>query len=109
MPFLTSTPPSSTFAPRMNILRYSDPNFADRLRLLTASSSLFDKVIEERTRAILDDVHARGDKALLELIERFDGAKLTVEQLSLTQAELMTASLKADDPLRAAIAEAEAN
>lgn len=93
----------------MNILRYSDLNFAERLRSLTASSRLFDKAIEERTRAILDDVHARGDEALLELTERFDDAKLTAEQLALTQAELMTASLKADDPLRAAIAQAEVN
>jgi histidinol dehydrogenase len=41
--------------------------------------------------------------ALVELTERFDGAKLTTEQLAVTQAELMAASLKADESLRAAV------
>jgi histidinol dehydrogenase len=45
----------------------------------------------------------------LELTERFDGAKLTAEQLPVTQAEIMTASLKADESLRKAVAEAEKN
>ncbi|MSU58184.1 MAG: histidinol dehydrogenase [Pedosphaera sp.] len=93
----------------MRVIRFTDADFAARLREVTAPSSLFDPVIEQRTRAILDDVHARGDEAVLELTERFDGAKLTAEQLVVTQAELMAASLKADESLRAAVAEAEAN
>ena len=52
---------------------------------MTAPSSLFDPVIEERTRSILQDVQARGDEAVLELTERFDGAKLSAEQLAVTQ------------------------
>jgi len=91
------------------VMRFSDADFADRLSEVTAPSSLFDPVIEQRTRAILEDVQGRGDEALLELTERFDGAKLTTEQLAVTQAELMAASLKADESLRAAVAEAEAN
>src|SRR5262245_35027800 len=93
----------------MRVIRYTDADFADRLREVTAPSSLFDPVIEQRTRAILDDVRAQGDAALLELTERFDGAKLTAEQLAVTQAELMAASLKADESLRDAVVEAEAN
>jgi len=93
----------------MRVIRFTDADFADRLREVTAPSSLFDPVIEQRTRAILEDVQVRGDDALLELTERFDGAKLATEQLAVTQAELMAASLKADEPLRAAVAEAEAN
>jgi histidinol dehydrogenase len=54
-------------------------------------------------------VRSRGDAALVELTERFDGASLTAEQLAVTQAELVTASLKADESLRAAIAEAGGN
>src|SRR5262249_35202688 len=53
--------------------------------------------------AILQDVHARGDTALLELTERFDGAKLTANQLAVTQAELLAASAGADEALRAAV------
>jgi histidinol dehydrogenase len=93
----------------MNIIRYTDASFSKRLRELAACSSLFDPVIEQRTRAIVDDVRERGDAALLELTERFDGAKLSAEQLPVTQAELVAASLKADDSLRAAVAEAEGN
>jgi len=93
----------------MKIIRYTEPGFANRLDELAAASSLFDPVIEQRTRTILDDVRARGDAALLELTERLDGARLRADQLAVTQAELVTASLKADESLRAALAEAGGN
>lgn len=93
----------------MRVIRHTDADFASQLREVTAPSSLFDSVIEQRTRAILDDVHARSDAAVLELTERFDGAKLTADQLPVTQAEHMASSLKADESLRAAVTEAEAN
>jgi len=93
----------------MKIVRHTDANFAAKLRELTAPSSLFDPVIEQRTRAILDAVQARGDDALLEFTEKFDGARLAASQLAVTQAELMVASLKADESLRRAVAEAEKN
>ena len=93
----------------MRVVRYRDADFQARLNEMTAPSSLFDPVIEERTRAILDDVRNREDAALLELTERFDGAALTPEQLPVSQAEQMAASLKADETLREAVAEAEKN
>ena len=80
----------------MKVVRHTDADFTERLREITALSSLFDAEIEQRTRVILDAVDSRGDEALLELTERFDGAKLSLEQLAVTQAELVTASLKAD-------------
>src|SRR3954470_12981747 len=93
----------------MKVIRHTDADFPDRLREVTAPSSLFDAEIEQRTRAILDAVHARGDEALLEFTQRFDGAILGADQLAVTQAELVTASLKADESLRAAVTEAERN
>jgi histidinol dehydrogenase len=93
----------------MKIVRHSDANFPEKLRELTAPSSLFDPVIEQRTRAILDAVQIRGDDALLEFTERFDGAKLAADRLAVTQAELFNASLTAEESLRNAIAEAEKN
>ena len=93
----------------MNVIRHSDANFAEKLRELTAHSSLFDKTIEERTRAIVDAVYLRGDAALLEFTQKFDGAELTVEQLAVTQAEFLAASLKADEVLRDAVALASKN
>jgi len=93
----------------MKVVRFSDRDFPTRMAQVTAPSSLFDAVIEQRTRAILDDVHARGDAAVLEFTEKFDGAKLTADQLAVTQAELLAASVKADEFLRAAVTEAEKN
>ncbi len=93
----------------MKVIRHTDANFAEKLRMLTAASSLFDLEIEQRTEAILRDVYLRGDEALLAFTEKFDGARLFVEQIAVTQAELMTASLKADESLRKAVAEAEKN
>ncbi|HWX20830.1 MAG TPA: histidinol dehydrogenase [Candidatus Binatia bacterium] len=93
----------------MKVIRHTDAGFSERLREVTAPSSLFDPVIEHRTRVILEDVQARGDAAVLELTDRFDGAKLSADQLAVGQAELMEASLKADASLRAAIAESERN
>ncbi|MFO1487113.1 MAG: histidinol dehydrogenase [Verrucomicrobiota bacterium] len=93
----------------MKVIRHSDKDFPARLREVTAPSSLFDPVIEQRTRAILDAVQARGDDALLEFTQKFDGAALAAEQLAVTPAELMAASLQADESLRAAVAAAENN
>ena len=93
----------------MNVIRHTDADFSRQLRKLAAASSLFDPGVEERTRAILDAVRGRGDAALLEFTARFDAAKLSADQLAVTRAELVTASLKADDSLRAAVAEAEEN
>ena len=93
----------------MNVLKFSDKDFAARLTLLAAASSLFDPAVEERARGIIAAVRERGDAALLELTERFDGAQLTVEQLAVSQAEIFSASLAADDSLRAAVTEAEKN
>jgi histidinol dehydrogenase len=93
----------------MKVIRHTDASFAAQLAQVTASSSLFDPAIEQRTRAIIEAVAARGDEAVLELTERFDGAKLRAEQLAVTKEELFAASLKADESLRAAVTEAERN
>jgi histidinol dehydrogenase len=93
----------------MKIVRSTDRDFSAKLREAATGSSLFDAEIEQCTRAILHDVFVRGDDAVLDFTEKFDGAKLSAGQLAVTQAELMAASLKADESLRAAVAEAEAN
>lgn len=93
----------------MNVIRFTDPNFTEQLSALTRASSLFDQTIEERTRAIVEAVATRGDAALLECTERFDGAKLTPEQLAVGTAEFLNASLQADVALRDAITVAGKN
>ncbi len=86
----------------MKILRHDQPDFAARLAEALAASSLFDPQIEERVRAILADVQARGDAALLELTERFDHVKL--DSLSVARA-----AAGAPASLRRAIAIAHKN
>jgi len=93
----------------MNIIRQSDADFARKLGQVTAPSSLFDPQIEQRTRVILQEVQNRGDDALIELTERFDGAKLAPEGLAVTQAELMAACLEAGESLRSAVRESDSN
>ena len=93
----------------MKIVRHTDKDYSAKLSDLFTGTSLFDATIEERTRVILQDVYLHGDQALLELTEKFDGAKLEAEQLAVTQAEFFNASLAADESLRAAVAEAEGN
>ncbi len=93
----------------MNILRHTDIDFTSKLARLTHASSLFDPDIEQRARDILAAVRAHGDAALVGFTERFDGAKLTAEQLTVSRAELFNAALAIEEPLRAAIAVADKN
>jgi histidinol dehydrogenase len=93
----------------MRVIRHTDADSSERTREMTAQSSLFDPTIEQRTREILEMVRSRGDHALLELTERFDRARLRTDQLAITQAELMSASLNADESLRAAVGSAKHN
>ncbi len=93
----------------MKVIRHTDGDFSEQIARMATASSLFDPEIERVTSEILAGVRTRGDAAVLELTERFNGATLTADQLAITQAELMTASLKADESLRAAVTEAEKN
>ena len=93
----------------MNILRHTDAGFAARLASLAGSSSLFDPKIEQRARGIVEAVQARGDAALIEFTERFDGAVLTAEQLAVSRAEIFNAALAIEEPLRASLAAASHN
>jgi len=93
----------------MNVTSHRDTDFAAQLRRLLAPSSLFDPAIEEQTRALVEAVRTRGDQALIELTERFNGARLTTDQFAVSQAEFMAASLHADESLRAALAETAKN
>ncbi len=68
-----------------------------------------DAAIEERVAAILADVQARGDAAVLEYTRRFDGVQAaSVAQLELTQAELKAAYDGLPAEQRAALAAAAA-
>lgn len=46
------------------------------------------KYVEEKVRAIIDDVRLNGDEALIKYTRRFDGVKLTPRQLGVDEAEI---------------------
>lgn len=93
----------------MRFVRHTDPDYEVQLERCASASSLFDPVIEERTRDIVNAVEERRDGALIEFTERFDGVTLTPDRLPVTTAELMNAALLADEPLRKAVAETHRN
>jgi len=55
---------------------------------------------------VLADIRARGDKAVLEYVEQFDGAKLTAAKLQVTRQQLVHARQEVDDSFKRAAAEA---
>ena len=93
----------------MNILRYTAKDFGAQLTSLSAAGSLFDSAIESRASEIVEAVRTRGDAALSEFTERFDGATLSADQLAVSPAELFNAALGMDESLRKALAEAHKN
>ena len=50
-----------------------------------------EKKAEEAARTVLQAIRERGDEAVLEYIEKFDGARLEADQLKVTRAEMRTA------------------
>lgn len=63
--------------------------------------------VRETVTAVLADVRRRGDQALLEYEERFDGVTLT--SLSVSEAEMAEAESLVGEPLKEALAVAAAN
>lgn len=69
-----------------------------------------DRRAEETARAILADVRARGDRALLDLTARFDGVRLAgARALAVTRAERRRARAALDPGLAGALERAHAN
>lgn len=65
--------------------------------------------IEPTVRGIIDDVRTRGDEALAEYAQRFDGAAVDVESLQVTGEEFAHAERTIDSGLRHALTRAISN
>ena len=92
---------------KLRRLSTRDAGFEAEFGRLVAVDSAIDKGIERAAEAIVDDVRARGDAAVLEYTNRFDRmAVASVADLEISQAEMSEAfeGLPADqrDALRAA-------
>jgi len=93
----------------MNLIRHTDSGFPGKLDKLIAASSLFDPAVEQRTGKIIRAVGQRGDKALLQFTEQFDGAKLTPRRLQVSPTELNQGWASIDSRTRKAIRLAKTN
>jgi len=73
-------------------LTSSDSDFRARLDALLAFEAAQDQSIDQRVAAILADVRARGDAAVVEYTRRFDGLSVnSMSELELSQDELRRA------------------
>jgi histidinol dehydrogenase len=84
----------------------SDP--PEAIRTALTQSSFQDQAAEEAgVRAILEDVRVRGDDAVRDTVERYDGVRL--EQLEVTQAEIVAARASVETEFLAAVEVAAEN
>ena len=70
-----------------------DADFAARFADLQSMKREQSVDVNEAVAAIIADVQARGDAALIELTEKFDRQTLTAETLRISDAEIDAASL----------------
>src|SRR5438132_3965393 len=75
----------------------SSADFAQRFAQFLAAKREVSADVEKATRAIVDDVAARGDAALLEATKKFDRLDIAAARLRVTAAEI-DAAVKACDP-----------
>ena len=85
-------------------MRSRDPGFAVALGTLTSVAAVRDEGLDEMVRAILSDVQARGDAAVLEYTLRFD--RVTAKQvadLEIPRTEMLAALNGLESTRRAAL------
>ncbi len=81
-------------------LSTAEPDFEDRFRAVLTQKREDAPDVDAAVAAIIEDVRARGDEALIELTERFDRVRLTPETLVFSDSEI--------DEAVASVPEAEA-
>ncbi|MBI4634373.1 MAG: histidinol dehydrogenase [Deltaproteobacteria bacterium] len=83
----------------MKIIRTGDTVFEETFRRIRQRGKLFDTVLWAVVRGIVDDVAARGDRALFHYTEKFDGVVLNAAsvEVSLQEQEDAIAQVGRDD------------
>jgi histidinol dehydrogenase len=81
----------------------SDPAFEQRFEALLSAKRETAEDVVATARAIVDDVRARGDAALLDYTKRFDRLDLTAAGLRLTEADFAKAEKSVGADARAAL------
>ncbi|PTA50145.1 histidinol dehydrogenase [Shewanella morhuae] len=94
----------------MDILTWSTLSIAEQKDALKRSPLIGDSGLEQSVRAILDAVASRGDAAIAEFNQKFDGFNSAkVGELRMGESEIAAASARVSPELKAAIAKAMAN
>ena len=83
----------------MRIVKVNEDSIADILNDLLKRSPNHYEGYEEQVNAIVNDVKARGDEAVFEYTEKFDGTKLTADTVLVTEAEIEEAYEKVEPKL----------
>jgi histidinol dehydrogenase len=69
----------------------------------TLGRNTFPEDVEKAVREVIADVDRRGDAALIEYTERFDGVKLTADSLRVGQDDIAEAARGVDDAVKQAL------
>ncbi len=89
----------------MRILQSTEPGFQQKLERFISTSGT-DPEVESSVRTILEAVRTRGDRAVVEFTERFDGVTLKPAQLRVTAEELAAGRSALGRAERAAVRDA---
>ncbi|MDD5063503.1 MAG: histidinol dehydrogenase [Phycisphaerae bacterium] len=94
------------------LIEYDQPDFKKRfeeIRVAVIQATYFDDEKEKQLNVIFDEVSQRGDEAVADYTEKFDGVKLTPEQFKISEAELNDANKAIDRKLLKSIRQAIRN
>lgn len=86
----------------MRVIRYTDADYAGEVRRLNRRAEAPDAV-RETVAGVIREVRERGDAALVELTAKFDGARLTPQELRVPDHELQEAWRQLDPRVREAM------
>lgn len=86
----------------MKVIRHTDSEYAAAAAALNRRAEASDAV-REVVAGVVKAVRERGDAAVIELAEKYDGAKLTPQTLRIPQTEIDAAWEAADVTLRSAL------
>lgn len=105
-PYDAPMPDDATGAtgPMRAIGRWADLSAAARDALTDRGiAQLYDEALRGEIVALIDDVRARGDAAVIDALRRFDGCDVAPDGLAVTEAELAAAEEAVPDGLRDAL------
>jgi histidinol dehydrogenase len=96
--------------PILAVRRWADLDSGEQARLLARSTAaIFDDALQASIEDLFADVRKRGDAAVLDATERFDGVRLSPTDLRVRPDELAAAHAAIDPPLLEGIREAIRN